>query len=76
MREHELVVHGEQRIHCEGCERRIANALGRVPGVREVRADHRTQAVHVVADDRLSGEAIREHLSRVGYEASPKEVSG
>ncbi len=72
MNEHQFVVTGEQTIHCESCEQRIANALKRVPGVREVRADHRTQEVHVTADDELTGEALRERLGRIGYEVSPK----
>lgn len=72
MNEHTLVVHGDQKIHCAGCEQRIANALGRMPGVRDVHADHRTQEVHVVADERPSGEAIRDRLRSIGYEARAK----
>lgn len=72
MKQHELVIEGEQRIHCEGCEQRIANALRRMPGVRDLRADHRTQEVHVAADDLVTGHAIRQGLNRIGYEARPK----
>lgn len=72
MRQHDFVVHGEQTIHCEGCEQRIARALQRVPGVREVRADHRTQEVRVSTDDKLSGDELTERLGRIGYEVRPK----
>lgn len=72
MSEHEFVVEGEQKIHCEGCEQRIAKALARVPGVREVRADHRTQEVRVSTDGKLSGDEIRQRLARIGYEVGPK----
>lgn len=73
MRTHEFVVDGERTIHCEGCEQRIASALGRMDGVREVRADHRTQEVRVTADDDVGPEAIRERLGRIGFPASSKE---
>lgn len=72
MSEHEFVVEGEQTIHCESCEQRIIRALQRVPGVREVRADHRTQQVRVSTDDKLSGDHLRERLGRIGYEVRPK----
>lgn len=35
---------------CTGCEQRIETALGRVYGVREVAADHRTGQVRVRFD--------------------------
>ena len=36
---------GEEKIHCAGCESRIATALGRVPGVEDVQASAETQRV-------------------------------
>lgn len=72
MSEHRFVVQGEQRIHCAGCEQRITNALKRVPGVRDVHADHRTQEVRVTTDGQLSGDDLRDRLGRIGYEVGPK----
>jgi len=66
---------GEQPIHCEGCEQRITNALKRLEGVREVRADHRTQEVRVAVDPaRLDAERVRAKLGQIGFEAEPQEA--
>lgn len=72
MNEYEFVVQGDQKIHCAGCEQRVSNALKRVPGVREVRADHRTQEVRVTTDEQLSRDDLSERLGRIGYVVRPK----
>lgn len=72
MNEYEFVVQGEQKIHCAGCEQRIRNALKRIPGVREARADHRTQEVRVTAEELLDRDDLSERLGRIGYEVRPK----
>ena len=65
-----LKVVGEQLMHCNGCENAIQNSLSRLPGVRRVKADHKTQLVEVSADVEQTGpEAIRERLHQMGYEA-------
>lgn len=71
MGQHDFVVQ-DDRIHCESCEQRITNALGRLPGVREVHADHRTQEVRVEADDHVTSGQIRDRLGKIGFEAEPK----
>jgi copper chaperone CopZ len=38
----EFVVTGEEKMHCAGCEQRVSNALGRLPGVQEVQASATT----------------------------------
>ncbi|OGA79109.1 MAG: copper resistance protein CopZ [Betaproteobacteria bacterium RIFCSPLOWO2_12_FULL_65_14] len=60
---------GEEKIHCAGCESRIAAALGRVPGVEDVQASAETQRVKVAFDAaRASEEEIRARLEKLGYQ--------
>lgn len=66
MRTDTITVH---EIHCEGCERAVANALGRLDGVAEVAADHRTDTVTVTYDGSIIDlTTIRERLADAGYE--------
>lgn len=44
-------------MDCAACERRIAAALGRLDGVREASADHRTGAVRVNLSAQPAGRA-------------------
>lgn len=68
-----FTVVGEQKIHCGGCERRIGNALARLPGVGSVEASHRTQRVEATIDrDRVSPEEVRDRLELLGYEVAPE----
>ena len=39
---HEIQVR-DKAIHCAGCEARIQSVLAKMPGVDEVKADHKTQ---------------------------------
>ncbi len=65
MAEKTFVVSG---IHCEGCESRIEDGLGRLPGVQKVRADHRDQVITVRYVAARLGEAeLVEQLARLGY---------
>ena len=69
-----LKVIGEQTIHCGGCENAIQMSLSQLPGVKRVKADHKTQLVEVSADVEQTGlEVIRERLDWMGYEAEPTE---
>ena len=67
----EWVLTGEQKMHCAGCETRVAYALRQLPGVREVRASARNQHVVVVLDrtGANAAEQIGEKLKQLGYEA-------
>lgn len=58
-------------ITCEGCEQRIARAVGRLVGVSDIQADHRSGSVRVVFDPaRVSDDAIRTAIVRAGYEVA------
>jgi copper chaperone len=64
----EFTVTGEQKIHCEGCERQIDRALRRLPGILGVEASAESQRVVVEMDpERVSSEEVRERLDLLGY---------
>ena len=64
-------VTGSQRMNCEGCENTIQRSLARLPGVRQVQADHHTQRVVVQLDTtHIDAEAIKARLATSGYQAN------
>lgn len=67
----EFVLTGEQRMHCSGCETRVAYTLRQLPGVREVRASAKTQHILVLLESAgaLGAEQIAERLEQLGYQA-------
>ncbi len=63
-----LIVTGERKIHCVGCEERIGNALRRLPGIQAVQASADTQKVVVTFDpDTVSADQVRAKLEQLGY---------
>jgi len=63
-----LIVIGEQKIHCARCEERIGNALRRLPGIQDVQAGADTQKVVVTFDpDTVSADQVRAKLKQLGY---------
>ena len=68
----DFTVTGEQTIHCASCEQRIGNALRRLPGIQNVQASARTQAVQVTIDPtQVGSEQIRAKLEQLGYDVLP-----
>jgi copper chaperone CopZ len=66
----ELVVTGEEKMHCAGCEQRVSNALRRLPGVQEVRANAATQHVLVTIDpSQVGADQVQAKLEQLGYQA-------
>lgn len=64
-----LTVLGPQTIHCSGCERTVEFTLSHLPGVRRVKADHRTQAIEIsLASDEIDLEKVRTELDWIGYQ--------
>jgi copper chaperone CopZ len=54
-------------LHCEGCERALQAALGRLEGVRHAVADHRAQRVRVSFDpERVDERRLRETIEACG----------
>ena len=67
----EFVVTGEEKLHCEGCEQRVGNALRRLAGVRGVRASAATQQIAVSIDPAQIGpEQVQARLKQLGYEVT------
>jgi len=62
---------GSQKMDCEGCERVVQRSLSRLPGVRQVQADHQTQRVVVQLDPaQTEASAIKARLALSGYQAT------
>jgi sulfite exporter TauE/SafE/copper chaperone CopZ len=58
-----------KRMHCTGCEETIENAVGRLPGVRKVKADYVKRTVDLEFDGKLIGDSgIRHAIEEKGYE--------
>jgi copper chaperone len=53
---------------CGTCEDSIQRALSRVPGVRQVRANHRTGLVEVEVAADVDGPALRLAVEDAGYD--------
>ncbi len=70
----EFSVTGEQTIHCESCENRIARALKRVPGIDKVRASAKDQRVSVSIDpNQITPEQVQAKLHEIGYEVRARD---
>jgi Cu+-exporting ATPase len=55
-------------IHCAGCESAIEAGLGRVDGVRLVKANHEAQTVTVrYSPQRLDEASLADALARIAY---------
>ena len=74
MNEENMMASIELRIGgmtCDGCERSIGNALKRIPGVREVHADHRSGIVLVDTDRDIDKAVLDEAVDDAGYVVVP-----
>ena len=61
---------GDQRLHCESCERRVERLLKGVQGVRQVRADASQQRIEVLFEAaEIEEPAILDRLRLLGYTA-------
>ena len=64
-----LRVVGDHTMHCGGCERSVQFTLNRIPGVREVRADHKTQLIEISPEsEQLDLETMKAELDWIGYQ--------
>ena len=67
----QLHVIGAEKMHCEGCETRVSNALRRLPGVRDVQASAATQQIAVTIDpSTVSRQQVCARLQQLGYEVT------
>ena len=64
-----LKVIGDHTMHCAGCERSITFSITQLPGVEEVKADWKTQAIQIdLSSDEVDLEKIKAELDWIGYE--------
>ena len=68
---------GDQRLFCDGCERRVEGLLKALQGVRQVRAQARNQRIEVLFDAAaVDANTIAEGLSKAGYETKAGASTG
>ncbi len=61
---------GDQRLACEGCERRVQGLLRTLSGVKQVRALMHDQRIEVMFETTIvEPDAITVRLAEAGYEA-------
>lgn len=65
MKELELKVEG---MVCNGCEKRVVNALSDLQGVSEVIANHQNGTVLVKMTEEVDIEVIKEKIDDLGFE--------
>lgn len=64
-------VTGPEKMHCEGCEQRVARLLKQLDGVGQVRAKSTDQKIAVLFDAGLvTPDAMARRLLEGGYESS------
>ena len=64
-----LKIVGDNTMHCAGCERSITFSLSQLPGVEEVKADWKEQAIQIdISSDESDLENIKTALDWIGYE--------
>lgn len=64
-------VTGEQRLHCQTCEQRVARLLKTMEGVGQVRAQADRQRIDVLFDAAvLDPTAIATRLMEAGYQTT------
>ena len=64
MKEIEINVEG---MSCTGCENRIQNAVKMIEGVEEVKANHETGAVKIIANEKVEEKEIKEKIEDIGF---------
>lgn len=71
----EFSVTGEQKIHCESCEARIARVLKRIPGIANVNASAKEQRISVSIDPgRTTPEQVQAKLHEIGYDVQARNT--
>ena len=73
MSDFDVILHAHG-MHCHGCEHVIEVGVGKVAGVRSVKADYPTETVNVAFDPALTDlETIRATIERAGYRTYDQE---
>jgi copper chaperone CopZ len=65
-----LKVVGQRTIHCSGCENTVKYALSQIPGVEQIRADHKTQLIEFDLTSEVADlDKVKAELEWIGYQA-------
>jgi len=53
---------------CEGCEKRVKNALKNIEDVVEIEADYNTGSVTLKYNDKIDVELVKETIEDIGFD--------
>lgn len=62
------VVISVEGMACEGCEKRIQNALLKIDGVYDVNASHAYKVVRVICNENIDVKILEEKICDLGFE--------
>lgn len=62
----EIVVRVKGMV-CNGCEKRVINALKNIDGVKNVKADHKIEKVIVTSNDNVLESEIKDKIKNLGF---------
>lgn len=72
-----LRVTGRERLHCVGCEERVARALSRFEGIETVSARAATQRIIVIGDPlRWTTKTLCSRIEKLGYHVVEDAAGG
>ena len=54
-------------MHCEGCEKRIENALGDIKGVKNVEAEYKSGTAVVETKSKIDNKKIEDTIEDLGF---------
>jgi len=64
-----LKVVGTQTMHCAGCEQTVTFTLSNLPGVKVLKADHKTQVIEIaLTSEETDLEKVKAEMDWIGYE--------
>lgn len=55
-------------MECTGCENRVQNVLKTIPEIVDVKADHETGIVKIVASSDIPKDVIKSKIDDIGFE--------
>ncbi len=55
-------------MECTGCENRVQNALKTIPEIVDVKADHESGIVKIVANNDIPKDVIKSKIDDIGFE--------
>jgi copper chaperone CopZ len=64
----QYTIEGEHKMYCAGCTSSVEYALSQLSGVKNSRADHRTQVVEVEVEEDVELNRIKETIVGLGYD--------